>query len=225
MATKKKKESAPKRSVKASPRRRAARPAGFAPSPINAQPVERSSNGLFILLLLVGIVILGWLGMRSCRSNSTNLGQSAIAPTSALPPARSTANEAAIAAASAARSKAQASAAAAMAKKQGIHRSAADAPQQAAPETGAPSLTFDRGQSQAFEVRCWRSADSPAQLDVFAPRNRLVRSLKSEAGAAGMVKLKWDGKDEAGKKVPVGLYFLRPSQEGEQSIRDIWVKG
>jgi flagellar hook assembly protein FlgD len=106
--------------------------------------------------------------------------------------------------------------------KSSVRREAAGAK---AHETGEPSLTFDRSESKSFEVRCWRAAASPAQLDIFAPHNRRVRTLKSEAGAAGWIKLPWDGKDESGKKVPTGLYFLRPSQEFEQSVRDIWVKG
>ena len=91
-------------------------------------------------------------------------------------------------------------------------------------ETGAPSLTFDRSQEKTLKLRCWRPAGGQAQLDVFGPRNRVVANLSSAAGAAGWVNLAWDGKDASGKPVATGLYFLRPSQRSEETVRDVWVK-
>jgi uncharacterized iron-regulated membrane protein len=221
MATKKKK-SASRRAPKAGSRRRSSKPAVKAAS-ASIETVETSSNGLFFALLFVGLVGLSWLGMRSCAVKPPVPAVPAVTTAPAAAPAVAAKPAQAPAARSVAPAAAQKVAAAKA--KPSARRESAGAKASASAETGAPSLTFDRGQKGAFEVRCWRSAANPAQLDVFAPRNRLVRTLKSEAGAAGWVKLEWDGKDTDGKKVPVGLYFLRPSQENEQSIRDIWVKG
>lgn len=97
--------------------------------------------------------------------------------------------------------------------------------QAAAAEPDGASYTFDRSTSEAFSSRCWRPAQGQATLEVFGPKNKKVRTLSTEAGPAGWKTLRWDGKDEAGAKVPGGLYYLRPSQPEEQLVRDLWVKG
>lgn len=96
---------------------------------------------------------------------------------------------------------------------------------EAAGETGEPSLSFDRSAEKALSVRCWRPAGGRASLEIFGPRNQKLRSIQSNDGEAGWQTLRWDGKDEAGKAVPVGLYYLRPSANGLQQVRDVWVKG
>lgn len=72
-------------------------------------------------------------------------------------------------------------------------------------------------------ARAWRAEGQAAELSVFGPKNKKVRTLRSEAGAEGWVKMQWDGKDEAGVKVPKGLYYLRPSAKGEQTVLEAWV--
>jgi hypothetical protein len=213
MATKKKK-AAPRRAAKRPTRRKAA---SASAAHAGAVP-ESSSNGLFFALLFVGLAALGWLALRSCTPTPPVPSVAAVpappaAPSAAAPAAApaSTAPAAAPAhsAPAATASKVPAPAAKALAR----HESAA-----------SPAPTFVRGKKGRFSLRCWRSAASPAQLDIFGRRNRRVRSLKSEGGAAGWVQLEWDGKDEAGKKVPEGLYFLRSTQENELSVLELRVE-
>jgi len=46
-------------------------------------------------------------------------------------------------------------------------------------------------------------------LDVFNIRGQQVRSLKSGSTDPGSLFITWDGKDEAGRICPAGVYFLR----------------
>ncbi len=225
MATKKKKSVPRKASVKKKPIAR--RPASKRPQ-VAAMPeplaAQSSGNPLVWVLLVISVLVLLWLYWRNHKAAApapaapTAIAADGSKEAGAPPQARSIAPAGAAAVA-----KPAASASAA------VRRATAGdaAPVAANPpaEAGAPSLTFDRSLGQALSVRCWRADGASGTLDVFAPKNRKVRSLKSEAGKAGMVELNWDGKDEQGQKVPAGLYFLRPSQKDAQSIRDVWVKG
>ena len=218
MATKKKK-AAPKAKPKpkARPQARPHPGVSAAPMPVLAPPAE-SSNQFFGLVLIVAILGLSWLAIKNYQAKQAGSGvvmappsvpavSTPTMPQGVTPPARSIA-PAPVATAVVPKPKATA------------HREAAGSG-----EVGAPSLTFDRSAGKSIRVHCWRATDGVAQLDVFGPRNRIVHSVKSAAGAQGWVDLEWDGKDTAGRKVPEGLYFLRPSAKEEQSIRDVWVKG
>lgn len=189
----------------------------FTPATPPVMEPGSSHNGGLFLLVAVAALALAWLLWRSQQPKAAPAPAAVPAAANAAgtpPQARSIVTPAPAAAAAAAKPAASA------------HRETAGAKTKAAaPETGAPSLVFDRSSGQPLSVRCWRGEGGSAALEVFAPKNRLVRSLKSEPGKAGQVELKWDGKDEQGRQVPVGLYFLRPSQKEEQSIRDVWVKG
>lgn len=216
MATKKKKTVARKRApARRQPIKKRTAPT-FAPATAPVlEPTPSQNGGLFLLIAIV-LLALGWFLWHSQQPKAP-----AAAPAVAVAPSANAAGTPpqarSIASPVAAPKPTEAPKPAAKA-----HREAAGA---APTETGAPSLTFDRSLGQPLSVRCWRSEGASAALDVFAPKNRLVRSVKSDPGKAGQVELKWDGKDEQGKKVPGGLYFLRPTQKEEQSIRDVWVKG
>lgn len=224
MATKKKKTATPKRA----PARRKPVKRQLAPtlSPATAPLPETgpSQNGGLYLLIAVVLLALGWFVWQRKQASSP----SATAPVVAAPAPAANAEGAPPQARSIASPAPAAKAPEPTVSAKPMRREtagSAPAAKAEASETGAPSLTYDRSLGQPLSVRAWRSEGGIATLDVFAPKNRLVRSIKSDAGKAGLVELKWDGKDEQGKKVPVGLYFLRPSQKEEQSIRDVWVKG
>jgi hypothetical protein len=218
MATKKKaarkpaRKAAPKR--KAPAKRKAVRRVVNAPMPAlaksaAAEPPKR--NG-YILIAFVAIVIAA-VFLRSCRENGAPQAPAPAAPAAAAPEGRRVAPAPAKAAAAP-----QAPAATATAPRRetaGEH----------AGETDEPAMEFDRAQKDSLKIRAWRPAKGQAQVDVFGPRNQRVRSLKSEAGEAGWQTLRWDGKDESGKAVPGGLYYVRPSSQGLQQVRDVWVKG
>jgi flagellar hook assembly protein FlgD len=46
-------------------------------------------------------------------------------------------------------------------------------------------------------------------VSVHDVTGRRVRALAGRAFAAGPAALPWDGRDEAGRKVPAGVYFFR----------------
>lgn len=59
-----------------------------------------------------------------------------------------------------------------------------------------------------FGVR-WSTA-SPATVQVHDGGGRLVRTLlRSDRPASGLLELRWDGRDSAGRPAPTGVYFLR----------------
>lgn len=198
MATKKKKGPIKKAVRKKAPRRRAAAPAAAAAPAVQTAPRR---NGLWLALLILGLLLaVIWRGQRKFASHDEPAGQ--------VPEGRSPAASVDPGSGPASAPPAQPT-----------------ARREAAGETGEPSLTFDRGEQDALSVRCWRPADGQARLDIFGPRNQRVRTLTSESGEAGWQSLRWDGKDEQGRPVPVGLYFVRPSAQDLQQVRDVWVKG
>lgn len=208
MATKKKKSISPKKvSANSSPRRPASRRKILSPValPVQAAP---SGNGFAWILIAVGIAAIAWFLHRRPSSPAPVAAPVALAPAAAgaPPEGRSPAGQ-------------PVEIAKPVVATPVLHRASAGNG-----ETGQPSLTFDRSLKQPLSVRCWRTEGGMAQLDIFASRNRLVRSIKSPAGKLGLVELSWDGKNSDGKKVETGLYFLRPTQKDEQSIRDVWVK-
>jgi hypothetical protein len=213
MATKKKKKAARKAARKAprqNPPRRHNAVAKAAPAAAPVVTVVQDPFSFKLPIILAAALVLAWLIVRACTPK-------AAAPVPVPPPAAAPAPAASPEARSVAPAPA-APTAEAPKPKSSAHR------EDAGSETGAPSLTFDRAQEKSLKIRCWRSDGGQAQLDVFGPRNRVVAKLLSESGSAGWVDLAWNGKDAAGKKVPEGLYFLRPSQRAEETVRDVWVK-
>jgi len=47
------------------------------------------------------------------------------------------------------------------------------------------------------------------ELKIYNPAGQLVKTLVNEQQKAGTYKIKWDGKDEEGKPVPSGIYFVK----------------
>jgi len=59
-----------------------------------------------------------------------------------------------------------------------------------------------------------------ADLTIFDPQGRLVRSLVSGVEQAGHHAVVWDGRDERGESVGSGMYFARlVTAEGERKIK------
>lgn len=210
MATKKK---AARKAVSKRPARKRfverRKPVMDAPLPAHHRaPQEPPKRNGYILVGMVAVVIAAVV-LRNCREEAQTAAPAPAAAPTAAPTAAPEGRHVAPAPSPATPAPKPAA---------GAHRAPAD-------EIGAPSLEFDRSKQDALVVRAWRPEGGKAQLDVFGPRNRRVRSLTSESGAAGWQKLPWDGKDGNGKSVPAGLYYLRPSGQGLQELRDVWVKG
>lgn len=64
-------------------------------------------------------------------------------------------------------------------------------------------------------------AAGEVRLSLFAPDGRQVRTLLSEARAAGVHRLAWDGRDESRHTLPAGVYFLRLEAGGESRTRTV----
>ncbi|MBD3161161.1 MAG: hypothetical protein GF346_03170, partial [Candidatus Eisenbacteria bacterium] len=54
-----------------------------------------------------------------------------------------------------------------------------------------------------------------SRLGVFDAQGRKVRSLENVPSAAGWRELTWDGRDDAGRTVPNGTYWVRLWVPGE----------
>ncbi len=54
------------------------------------------------------------------------------------------------------------------------------------------------------------------QLEIFSAGGRRVRTLARGGLPAGELALAWDGRDEAGRPLPAGLYFTRLSADGQR---------
>ena len=61
--------------------------------------------------------------------------------------------------------------------------------------------------SATLELRLAKA--SPVSLVVFGVDGRKVRTLASGRWEAGMRSLTWDGRDEGGRRVPAGIYFVQ----------------
>ena len=55
----------------------------------------------------------------------------------------------------------------------------------------------------------------PVKLQVFDVRGRLVRTLLDEARSAGTYEVKWDGRDEGGRRAASGVYLYRLDAVGQ----------
>ena len=59
-----------------------------------------------------------------------------------------------------------------------------------------------------------RELRAPAILTVTDPAGRLIRNLRVAGGIDGVT---WDGRDEAGTAVPIGIYFTALETEGRRA--------
>ncbi len=193
-----------KKSRTAGPSRRAPRRRAPQPSPVPSPPspppaVPEPRKGLPIGTVLAALVILGGLGLWALRRCHTVPAPAATQAVSAPAPA----------AAAAAPATAPAAPAPRISRPRKAH----------AATTRTQALTLVKGRSLAF--RCWRPAGSTARLAVFNDHYRRVRVLESKAGTAGWRTLTWDGRDDAGKPLPAGRYYVLPSQRGPQETLDV----
>lgn len=62
-----------------------------------------------------------------------------------------------------------------------------------------------------------------ASIRVFALDGRLVRTVLDTTVSAGTHGLRWDGRDQSGRPVPAGNYWIRLEAAGERRVRAVTV--
>jgi flagellar hook assembly protein FlgD len=58
-------------------------------------------------------------------------------------------------------------------------------------------------------------------VGVYAVTGRLVRTVKAGAMTPGYYSLEWDGRDDGGRKVSSGVYFIKARTGGEGITRKV----
>jgi hypothetical protein len=77
---------------------------------------------------------------------------------------------------------------------------------------------FNPNTTLAFSLR----ESATLSLCILDAQGRLVRSLLAEAQRpAGLQSLTWDGRDDAGRALPSGLYFAQLVAGGERASRKL----
>jgi hypothetical protein len=71
--------------------------------------------------------------------------------------------------------------------------------------TGVYPNPFAGTVTTAFDL----ATEGPVQLAVYDARGMLVRTLAAGTRAPGRYRATWDGRSEAGRHMPSGLYFVR----------------
>ncbi|MBK8230671.1 MAG: T9SS type A sorting domain-containing protein [Candidatus Eisenbacteria bacterium] len=61
------------------------------------------------------------------------------------------------------------------------------------------------------------------RIEVYDASGRMVRSMADELVAAGRGQRVWDGRDQAGVRVPGGVYFMRVSALPDEGTRKVVV--
>ncbi len=64
-------------------------------------------------------------------------------------------------------------------------------------------------------------APLPVQIAIFDIRGSLVRDLYQGPRERAMVHLRWDGKDDRGRTVSQGIYYIRLSAGGLEEMRKL----
>ena len=80
----------------------------------------------------------------------------------------------------------------------------------------AAPIPFTDSAVLSFEL----SQPQHVRLEIFDPRGRWVKNLADRWFEAGMHQVSWDGRSEAGARVPAGVYYAsrQPSAPGSSAI-------
>jgi hypothetical protein len=77
--------------------------------------------------------------------------------------------------------------------------------------------------SRATALRFTLPVAGAVQLAIHDPSGRIVRRLAAGERAAGVFTLAWDLRDDGGRPVPAGLYFVRLAAGGTTLVRRLVV--
>jgi hypothetical protein len=98
--------------------------------------------------------------------------------------------------------------------------------------TGSPGFTLDTPQSGRVHAEFFRIGNAVmrhglttvrfgiakagrVQIGIYDVSGRKIRTLADRVFPAGEQELRWDGSDDAGTKVPRGVYFVRSSTQAD----------
>ena len=84
-------------------------------------------------------------------------------------------------------------------------------------------MVGDNPASQASAVELATPLRTDVRVDVFDVRGRRVRALARREFAAGRTVLRWDGRDDLGRRVEAGIYFVRAAAGASTSATARWV--
>lgn len=89
-----------------------------------------------------------------------------------------------------------------------------DAAPAAAPAPAAAALRVSPNPSSGVSLLRWSAAEHAVALEVVDVSGRRIRAFDlSGGGSAAEGTVGWDGRDEAGRAVPAGIYFARLTTE------------
>lgn len=91
------------------------------------------------------------------------------------------------------------------------------------PRTAPAALALSAGPSPArtggaITLRIAMPTPGTARIELLDVSGRRVALLRGSAGAPGVLTLRWDGRDAAGRSVPPGLYFARAEAAGRTAF-------
>ncbi len=75
---------------------------------------------------------------------------------------------------------------------------------------GSHPNPFNPSTTLVFEL----AAAGPARLDIYSVKGRRLRGLLDGRLEAGRHELQWDGRDDAGRRLPSGVYLVRFGRPG-----------
>ncbi|GAG92180.1 unnamed protein product, partial [marine sediment metagenome] len=79
----------------------------------------------------------------------------------------------------------------------------------AIPTTTMLNALYPNPFSRSITIHYQLSQNNRVNLRVYDVSGRLVRTLKDEYTTPGYYTVMWNGKDDVGRKIPAGIYFVR----------------
>jgi hypothetical protein len=94
-------------------------------------------------------------------------------------------------------------------------------PQDSLPQAAAVHGAFPNPFSSRTAIQYAVPGNTEVSLVIYNARGRLVRRLVTEVQAAGLKQVEWNGRDDLGRSVGSGIYFVKLNAAGESAIRKL----
>lgn len=86
------------------------------------------------------------------------------------------------------------------------------------PEAGLDLTAWPNPFNPSVKIAFSGGSTREVRVDIFDTRGRLVRNLLDTVVGSGRTVLEWNGKDDAGREAPSGIYFARVVSGGRKSV-------